>query len=183
MEKPKIIAPQIGGWTQDIPGIMRANGMPNLLSDKKSGTLYLIYTDQRNGANNTDVYISTSTNQGISWSESAQINQDITQSHQFFAASAIDETNGNLYVIYYDRSKQKGLATDVTLSYSTDKGKTWKSQIISESPFEPTEDVFFGDYISIAAHNDIVRPVWTDLRKGKLSVKMALIDGKSLRRE
>ena len=65
--------------------------------------------------------------------------------------------------------------TDVYLATSTDGGETWVNERISESAFTPLEGVFFGDYNDIAAHQGMIRPIWTRLSEGKLSVHTALI--------
>ena len=64
LKKERIIQNQVGGWEFDIPGMSRANGLPILLSDNSTsssrGSLYLTWCDQRNGSDNTDVFIARS---------------------------------------------------------------------------------------------------------------------------
>ena len=50
---------------------------------------------------------------------------------------------------------------------------------ISDSPFLPNSGVFFGDYTFVTAHNNVVRPIWTRLNDGDLSIWTAIIDTKS----
>ncbi|NTW33031.1 MAG: T9SS type A sorting domain-containing protein, partial [Bacteroidetes bacterium] len=40
----------------------------------------------------------------------------------------------------------------------------------SQSPFLPDKDIFFGDYTNISAYNGIIRPIWTRLNNGQLSI-------------
>jgi hypothetical protein len=40
----------------------------------------------------------------------------------------------------------------------------------------PSSWVFFGDYTNVAAHNNVIRPIWTRLDDSQLSVWTALID-------
>jgi hypothetical protein len=47
---------------------------------------------------------------------------------------------------------------------------------ISEKPFTPTQSVFIGDYLNIAAHNGKIRPIWPRMDSGKLSLWTALIE-------
>jgi hypothetical protein len=83
-----LIAKQEGGWSMDIPGIMRSNGMPVLMIDNSkgrlSGSLYLVWADQRNGTDDTDIWFMRSTNQGDMWTQPMRINQDGPGKHQFF---------------------------------------------------------------------------------------------------
>jgi hypothetical protein len=176
----QVIAEQHNGWTQDIPGIGRCNGMPVTMVDNSNspnkGTIYINWTDQRNGNDNTDVFIIKSKDQGKTWSKVTKVNQDNTQTHQFFTWMSVDPVTGYIYIIYYDRSKYTDSQTDVVLSISKDGGETFTSKTISESPFTPITTIFFGDYNNISAYNGLVYPIWTRYENGKLSVWTALID-------
>jgi len=168
------IGPMPGGWDYRIPGINRSNGMPitkcDLSGGPNHGTIYVNWSDQRNGVVNVDIWLSESTDGGDTWSEPVRVNDDNTQRHQFFTWMDIDQTNGNLYFVFYDRRNYSDLRTDVYLAISNDGGNTFINKIISESPFVPSSGVFFGDYTNIVAHNDIVRPIWTRLHGGALSI-------------
>jgi hypothetical protein len=142
------------------------------------GTLYLNWSDQRNGNDNTDVWIMKSTDGGETWSNAIKVNQDGTRSHQFMTAIAIDQTNGDLHLVFYDRHKYKANSnqTDVVWCMSKDGGNTFQQQTISEKSFVPDEKVFFGDYLGIAAVNGQIRPIWPRMDKGKITLWTALID-------
>lgn len=178
--KDQIVAEQTGGWAQDIPGIGRCNGMPVTAIDHSdseySGNIYINWTDQRNGANDTDVFLIKSSDQGVNWSKPIRVNQDKTKTHQFFTWMSVDSFTGFIYIVYYDRSKYTDNQTDVVLSVSKDGGNTFTSQTISETAFTPISQIFFGDYNNISAYKGIIRPIWTRYEKGKLSVWTALIN-------
>ena len=180
LSEDKVVTQQSGGWNFEIPGIDRCNGMPvtcvDNSSNKYSGTIYINWSDQRNGTDNTDIFISKSTDGGETWSEALKVNNDTTKTHQFFTWMSVDPKTGYIYIIYYDRSKYDDNRTDVVLSVSHDGGDSFESETISESPFVPTESVFFGDYNNIHAYDGIVRPVWTRYENNKLSVWTALIE-------
>jgi len=179
----KHLAKQIGGWDLDIPGFYRANGLPFLMSDMSSGpnrgTLYLNWCDQRNGADNTDVWLLKSTDGGDSWSVPIRINQDQTKTHQFLTTMSVDQSNGNLHFVYYDRRKYKDKSTDVIWATSSDGGTTFKEETISQKPFAPNNKVFFGDYLGIASVNGHVRPIWPRMDEGKITLWTAIIDQKN----
>ena len=82
----------------------------------------------------------------------------------------IDQTNGNLHFVFYDRRNHSDTNTDVYLAYSIDGGGTFVNQQISEEPFVPSSGVFFGDYTNITVHDNVVRPIWTRLQSGQLSI-------------
>ncbi len=180
LQKDLVIAQQPGGWSQDIPGIGRCNGMPvtvvDLSKSKYNGSIYINWTDQRNGKDNTDIFLIKSVDKGETWSKPVKINKDSTISHQFLTWMSVDPVTGFVYVIYYDRSKYKDNKTDVVLAISKDGGKHFVNQIISETPFTPIEGIFFGDYNNIAAYDGVVRPIWTRYENGKLSIWTAIID-------
>jgi hypothetical protein len=179
LDQDIVAASMVGGWNQDIPGIQRCNGMPVLTVDHSNGPfrgrLYICWSDTRNGTDNTDVFCIHSDDRGESWSEPIRINNDEGRHHQFFPWLTIDQTNGVLHVVFYDRRNQSNELTDVYWAHSTDGGLTWKNEMISESPFAPDPAIFFGDYNNITAHNGVVRPIWTRLHNGRLSVHTALI--------
>ena len=88
----------------------------------------------------------------------------------------IDQANGNIYIVFYDRRNYDDRNTDVYLAVSTDGGETFENVKISDSPFYPSSSVFFGDYTNITAYNGQVRPVWCRLDDGQMSLWTALID-------
>jgi hypothetical protein len=181
-EEEKFVEYQTEGWDINVPGFYRANGLPFLVSDMSNGSnrgaLYLNWSDQRNGNDNTDVWLMKSTDGGETWSKPIKVNQDKTRSHQFFTNMAVDQTNGNLHFIYYDRSKYKSndLQTDVVWSMSKDGGNTFEQQTISEKSFIPNEADFFGDYLGIAAYDKRIRPIWPRMDNRKITLWTALID-------
>ncbi len=179
LENNIIIAEQYGGWNYDIPGIFRCNGLPVIVCDlsesEHRGTIYVNYTDQKYGINDTDVWLIKSTDGGESWSEPKRVNDDPAGKQQFFTWMAIDQTNGYLYFVFYDRRNHPDLMTDVYMAISKDGGETFENFKISETPFAPLKKVFFGDYNNIAVHNGTIRPVWTRMDTGKTTILTALI--------
>ena len=177
--KDIFVTSQPGGWDFLVPGIYRVNGLPITLCDTSStstrGNIYVCWGDQRNGTDNSDVYVIKSTDGGNSWGDVVRVNNDNTTRHQFFPWMTIDQTTGNLYAVFYDRRNTTGYATDVYLAKSTNGGESFENYKISESSFTPTAGVFFGDYTNIAAFNKKVYPIWMRLDGQKLSVYAALI--------
>lgn len=178
-----VIGKQQAGWTIDIPGLDRSNGMPVLAIDNSpgrfKGSLYLVYADQKS-KDDTDIWLIRSTDRGDYWTRPMRINQDQTTTHQFLPWITVDDTNGYVYIVYYDRRDYDDLQTDVYISFSTDGGNHFKEVKISESSFTPTDKKFFGDYTNIAAHAGIVTPIWTRIDEGKTSVWTAIIRASDL---
>lgn len=180
-----LVTKQVGGWDMQIPGHDRCNGMPVLMADNSKGSyrgsLYIVWADQRNGENDTDIWISRSHNYGDNWSTPTRVNDDGKGKHQYLPWMAVDQATGYVYVVYYDRREHDDNKTDVYLAYSTDGGAKFKNVKISESPFLPQEDRFFGDYNNISAHKGLIVPVWTRMDEGKTSVWTAIIRQEELK--
>ncbi len=184
LEKDVAITTQKGGWALDIPGINRCNGMPITVCDVSkspyNGTIYVNYADQSNGADDTDIWLVKSTDKGSTWSAPKRVNDDAAGKQQFLTWMSIDQTTGYVYIVFYDRRNHEDLNTDVYLAYSTDGGETFTNKKISESPFVPSGDVFFGDYTNIAAHKGRICPIWTKMVDGKTSIWTAVISERDL---
>lgn len=168
------VDPFPGGWDFSISGINRANGLPittcDLSNGPNSGTIYINWADQRNGITNTDIWLVKSTDGGQTWSVPQKVNDDNSNKQQFFTWMNIDQTNGYLYFIFYDRRNYSSDSTDVYMALSTDGGSTFINRKISQSPFVPNSGIFFGDYTNITVHNGVIRPIWTRLNNGNLSI-------------
>jgi hypothetical protein len=169
-----------GGWAYDIPGIYRANGMPvtdcDLSGGPYNGTIYINWSDQRNGPGDTDVWLSKSTDGGNTWSQPLRVNNDPPGKHQFFTWMTVDQANGHIWVVFYDRRNYDDTNTDVYMALSTDGGATFTNFQVSETPFIPSSNVFFGDYTNITAYNDVVRPIWARCHNSQMSIWTAIID-------
>ena len=169
-----------GGWDYNIPGINRCNGLPITVCDLSGGAdhgaIYINWTDQGNGTNDTDVWLAKSTDGGDTWSEKIRVNDDPPGKQQFFTWMSIDQVTGYLWFVWYDRRNYTDNNTDVYMAVSMDGGDTFINFKVSEEPFVPNSGAFFGDYNCVNAHNNVVRPIWTRMHNNQLSVHTAIID-------
>jgi hypothetical protein len=174
------VTDQPGGWDFDIPGISRCNGFPvtgcDVSNSPYQGTIYILWSDQRNGSNNTDIFLTKSTNGGIDWGTPVIVNDDSSARHQFFPWMTIDQTTGYIYIVFYDRRNTTGNATEVFVARSTDGGESFLNFKVSESSFIPVSQVFFGDYTNIAADNGKIYPIWMRMDQSILSVWTAIVE-------
>jgi Secretion system C-terminal sorting domain len=173
-----------GGWAFDIPGISRCNGFPITSCDISQspywGNIYINWSDQRMGTNNTDIFFIKSEDGGETWADIITVNNDNTERHQFFSWMSVDPLTGFIYIVFYDRRNTVGVETEVYLAKSDDGGDTFENFKISESSFFPNSTIFFGDYTNIAAYDGIIRPIWMRMDDSKLSVWTALINDSEL---
>ena len=162
-------APYFGGAT-GIPGVARVMGFPQIGVDsregERGGTLYVAWSDFRNG--DVDVFSSSSTDHGRTWSAPVRINTDPQHdgNDQFFQWMAVDPITGAVYVQFYDRRDDPAnRKTSFTLARSDDGGKTFINYAWTRARFE-SEQAFLGDYTWLAAYNNRVYGVWTETAPG-----------------
>ncbi|MHC1776791.1 MAG: T9SS type A sorting domain-containing protein [Lentimicrobium sp.] len=169
-----------GGWDYSIPDISRANGLPvtccDLSNGPHRGTIYINWSDQRNGSNDTDIWLVRSVDGGNTWCEPIRVNDDPAGKQQFFCWMTIDQVTGKLWFVFYDRRNHDDSMTDVYMAVSENGGDSFTNFKVSESPFYPVEDIFFGDYTNVSACNNVVRPIWTRLHNNELSIYTAMVD-------
>jgi hypothetical protein len=183
MKEDKVVADQPGGWHFNVPGFGKASGSPvngcDISYGPFHGNIYVSWADQRNGVENTDIWISKSVDRGNTWSAPQRVNDDevvMMGRHQCYNWMAVDPITGYIYIIFYDRRNHTDIKTDVYMAVSSDGGETFINEKISAEPFEPNSDVYMGDYINITAYGGFVRPIWTVLKNGELSIQTAIID-------
>ncbi len=180
--KDKVIAQQEEGWALEYEQLYRCNGLPFLVTDHSRGKyknrLYLIWgeTTKTNGG---EIRLKYSDDGGESWSNTISVNNE-HEGDQFLPHIAIDETDGMVYVVYYDRSESpSNLLMNVNVAYSDNGGESFVNKRITPQPFfPPGKDVFFGDYNGISASHGIVRPIWTGSDEsipGNLNIQTALL--------
>ncbi len=132
-----VVTKQQGGSSMKIPGVQNGSSFPILKVDnsprRSNGSLYIAFEDQRNGENDTDIWLVRSTSRGDSWTLPLRINMDPPGKHQFMPVLATDPTTGGVFVLYYDRRDSDGLDTQVYLAHSMDGGNTFNELKLSET--------------------------------------------------
>jgi hypothetical protein len=179
-----IVATNPAGDHYVVPGIYRGGSVPVISCDLSSGsyrgTIYINWSDQINGLHDTDIWLSKSTDGGITWETPVRVNDDSPGKHQMFHWLVVDSTNGYLYCVFYDRRNYPDNQTDVYLAVSRDGGDTFSNYQISDSPFIPSQAIFMGDYSNIVAMGEIIRPVWARMDNNRVSVWSAIVDPNAL---
>ena len=161
----RVVGPHPGGWDLDVEGLGRGNGMPVTGVDRSDGvfrgSLYVTWADDRHG--DPDVFVVSSRDGGDTWADPVRVHADPAGNGavQFFPWMAVDPVDGSVNVVFYDRNALQGTSTRVTLVRSTDGGASFESYPVELDPFETNPDVFFGDYIGIAARGGRVVTTFT----------------------
>lgn len=120
----------------------------------------------------TRVWFSRSTNGGIAWSAPVMLNNQASLNDQFHSKLCVDESNGNLIVVYRDTVNDAArLQTDVWMQTSTDDGQNWSTavQVSSAASDETTAGANpnqYGDYDGLTGFFGTFFSSWTDRRAG-----------------
>jgi len=145
-----------------VETLERANGFPQIAVDPRSKRLYVTWSDYRNG--DLDVFVSTSTDAGRTWTPATRVNDDGVHNgaDQFFQWLTVDPTDGSVNLVFYDRRGDlRNVKQVVVLARSIDGGHSFKNYAWTDEPFE-AGGVFFGDYTGIAAFGGRVYGVWME---------------------
>jgi Neuraminidase (sialidase) len=161
----------------------RTGSWGNLNVDPITGTLYAVWTDNSDGAHDvanpvtdTNVFMSSSTDEGQTWSAPIRVTSGVTDKwFPWVAARA-----GKIGVVYQSEVSD-GSGTYVTdLSTSTNGGATWSQQQVSTAISDPNHSVWFragapdcpqcsrfiGDYIGLTFDTlGRAHMTWTDMRR------------------
>lgn len=145
---------------------IRVNSFPSIAVDRSSGAIYVIWTD--NGSGDPDIMITSSDDDGATWSSPARINDDAYGNgfDQWFPWVTVDQGTGNVGVVFYDsRHDPANQLATMYVAYSADEGGSWTNLRVLDTQFMPTPIPgcaygYQGDYIGIAAANGTLFPCW-----------------------
>ncbi|MGC1783491.1 MAG: sialidase family protein, partial [Acidobacteriaceae bacterium] len=145
-----------------VERVARSNGFPQIAVDPRDRgkRLYVTWSDYRNG--DVDVFCSTSSNGGRTWTPAQRVNNDPVHdgADQFFQWLAVDPTDGAVNVMFYDRRNDPTNRSQiVVLARSTDGGKNFINYAWTQKPFDAYRG-FLGDYTGLAAMNGRVYGAW-----------------------
>ncbi len=159
---------------------------PSLDVDRSSGPhrgrIYCSWMDLTS-ANVTDIFISYSDNNGLTWSTPAHVPDQFSfKVDRFNHWMSVDPTNGDVNVAFYDtRNDTTGFRyqTDYYLAQSTDGGLTFPAadtrvSTVSSNEHDcngvfPCQGINYGnqqgDYEGLVSFNGVSYPIWTDSRR------------------
>jgi hypothetical protein len=143
------------------------------------GRVVAVYTLERpNESNNTDIYVRHSDDGGAHWSAPTRVNDDGTANSQFLPKIALDQTSGQIAVVWYDARNDLGAGgsgdTDGIPNddaqfwgaFSTDGGASFGPNIQISAGTSNSHDsgngIDFGDYSGLSFYGGIAHPAWSD---------------------
>lgn len=178
----KVAAPFLSGQTYLINGKIKVNGLPNVACDLSNGEhrgrIYVCWSDEKYGEKNKDVFLVFSDDNCISWTDPILVTYRPNHKEQFMPRLAIDQTNGFVYVLYYDQQNSfDGKFADVTLARSTNGGLLFDYRKINQRPIVLTEKTDLGSKIGLSVTRSVIRPLWLQPdEQNKLSLYTAIVD-------
>ncbi len=152
---------------------MGRSGGPN------NGRVYLVYTDELvDESNDTDIFLRFSDDAGVTWSAATKVNDDTTTNSQFLPKIDIDQSTGNIAIVWHDSRNDAGvqgsgstnaIANDDSEFFgaaSDDGGQTFTPNFqISggvSNAASANNGVDYGDYIGVTFEDNILHPIWAD---------------------
>jgi hypothetical protein len=179
-----VVDTHVGGFDFIPPQPDRSiDAEPGLAWDRSgkahNGRVYLVYTFEiQNESDNTDIFVRYSDDQGVSWSPPVRVNDDATKNSQFLPKISLDQTTGNLAVVWYDSRTDLGTGgsgdtdglpnTDPQFwgAFSSDGGQTFTKNFQISAGTSNSRDahngIDYGDYTGLSFYGGIAHPVWAD---------------------
>jgi hypothetical protein len=121
----------------------------------------------------TRIWFSRSTDGGATWSPAVMLNNQASLNDQYNQWFAVDETTGELAVMYYDTVGDAGRKkSDVWYQSSFNDGVTWSApfKVTSAQTDETTggqdNGNQYGDYNGLSGYAGVFFPSWTERRGG-----------------
>ena len=163
----------------------RTGSWGNLNVDPVTGKVYVVWTDNSDGAHDvaspvtdTNAFMSVSSDEGATWSAPIRVTAGLTDKWFPWIAAR----GGKVGVVYQEESAQGSGKYVVNLATSTNDGASWANQTVSTALSDPDHSVWFragaaapgceqcsrfiGDYIGLAFDTlGRAHMTWTDMRR------------------
>ncbi len=143
-----------------------------------NGRVYLVYTkEEKNESDDTNIYVRYSDDNGTTWSAGVRVNDDQTTNSQFMPKISLDQTTGNIAVVWYDSRADLGTggAGDTDGLPNTD-AQFWGAFSSDGVYFTPNfqisagtsnshvsgNHIDYGDYDGLSFYGGVAHPAWAD---------------------
>jgi hypothetical protein len=169
-------------------GGMRINSFPTMAVDRSGGSndgnIYICWTQRgvSPAGSDPDIVMVKSTNGGSNWSAPVRVNNDALNNgkDQIFPWCTVDQATGQLMIVFYDSRNVVNSQAEVYIACSLNGGSTFNNFVVSDQsfvlgPISGFSDYYGGDYIGLAAYNNVAYPLWMDSRTGNAQGWMAKV--------
>jgi hypothetical protein len=142
-----------GGWNFEyVKGLIRTNGMPFAVVDKKD-RIYVGFACA-GGQGDFDVFYVFSKDKGVRFTEPIKVNDDQNFGDQFSPYLTIDEQGNIPQMLWYDkRNSETGHFCDIYTAKLCGKKPLKNIKITKEPIILPGQKEFMGDYIGLSVVN------------------------------
>ena len=142
-----------GGWNFEyVKGLIRTNGMPFAVVDKKD-RIYVGFACA-GGQGDFDVFYVFSKDKGVRFTEPIKVNDDQNFGDQFSPYLTIDEQGNVPQMLWYDkRNSETGHFCDIYTAKLCGKKPLKNIKITKEPIILPGQKQFMGDYIGLSVVN------------------------------
>jgi hypothetical protein len=169
---------------QNVRGI---DSNPRLAWDRSgglhNGRVYLSYTGSNPTTTKTDIFLTHSDDNGVTWSPPVRVNGDTGPAFRFFPSLDVDQRTGDVAVGWYDtRDDPNNARTEFFTAVSGDGGQTFSPAVpVSAGPSDATysgsanpatapvvsltefgHNFQYGDYTGTAIANGVLLSAWAD---------------------
>jgi hypothetical protein len=159
------------------PKNLRTNSFPAMAVDRSGGpndgNIYICWS-QRAGVppagSDPDVVLITSTDGGATWTTPMRVNDDPINNgkDQLMPWCTVDQSTGQLILVFYDSRNVVNTKAEVYMARSFDGGNSFENFLVSDhsfnlGPISGFSGNYAGDYIGVAAVDDIAYPFWMDI--------------------
>lgn len=144
-----------------------------------TGRVYMVNAkEEKNESDDTNIYVRYSDDNGTTWSSGVRVNDDHTTNSQFLPKLSLDQTTGNLAVVWYDSRNDLGAGssgdtdgvpnTDAQFwgAFSTDGGLSFTPNVQISAGTSNSQDahngIDYGDYDGLAFYGGVAHPAWSD---------------------
>ncbi len=171
------------------PKGLRTNSFPSMAVDRSGGpndgNIYITWTQRAGHApagSDPDVVLISSADGGATWTSPVRVNDDPLNNgkDQIHPWCTVDQTTGQLLVVFYDSRNVVNTMAEVYMASSYDGGNTFDNFLISDhsfvlGPISGFSGNYAGDYIGVAAVNNVAYPYWMDVSSGNAQGWMAQV--------
>ncbi|MEA3203342.1 MAG: hypothetical protein QOI63_1017 [Thermoplasmata archaeon] len=146
----------------------------------RAGCLYAVWGGKEaNTVGQSDVYVRTSCDKGVTWTSPVLVNTLHREDGQFMARASVDG-RGTVHAVYLTRAYDPGhRLLDAEHAYSTDGGKSWAQERLTMQSFDGDLGIhqdgfpFIGDYIGISSVGDDTWMGFPDTLTGASEIAVA----------
>lgn len=172
------------GINGDLGLSWRSNAFPQAVVNPVSGDIYVTFNDDPAGVDLGDVFLTHSTDGGVTWSAPVRVNQDATTNAQWHPALGLTPDGNRIFVGWYDFDsgtnqidvfgRIAGISGSV-VSF----GESFPINTVSFPPNfgndDPVIPRYMGDYDQAVADSSFFYYTWGDNRLGTPDVRFVKV--------